>query len=142
MMLMLNLAGASSSEVRQLVEALESAGIEPAGPVPGQLEIPGWHDVSVALGNAGLITSFYHVIQTYLNRAAGQRLSIKTDDGIEISFRGGSPRKVEALVRALASTEVKDQRHYESKTRKRPVAKPTAGKQKAKKHLSRPKRKK
>ena len=75
MILTLTFPDASTADLEKIAEELEAAGIELASQAPADLQLPAWHDISVALGSSGLVTAFYHIVQTWLNRNAGQEPS-------------------------------------------------------------------
>lgn len=138
MILTLTFPDANAAELEKIVEELEAADIELASQAPADLQLPGWHDISVALGSSGLVTAFYHIVQTWLNRNAGQKLILKSDDGIEVTFSGGSPHKVEGILKALATEKAAaKERRYGSKKGKTTTAK-RAAKKPAKKAAKRP----
>jgi hypothetical protein len=132
---------AAPDDLARLVEDLESAGIEFPTQGSETLKSPVWHDIGVAIGSSGLLTTLYHVIQAYLKRASGQRLTLKSRD-VDVTFRGGSPRRIEGIVRALAEGEaIPQEKRHGAKTAKKTTKKKGAKKQTPRKTAKRPARK-
>jgi hypothetical protein len=116
--LTLSFPEASRSDIDGIADDLEAAGIDLSLPKTGALKLPGLHEISVALGGSGLYAAIYHIVQAYLKRVGGQTLKVKTADGFEVQFRGGSPSKIESVLKALTAADGRAGAAHGRKTKK------------------------